>query len=156
MLASLSARARASLIYDRAVHHAKRLFAEIPEVACVQRRGFLTALIGEKVEIRFKKLDKNRKSRNIPTQFQTLYGLQYPLFGEKDTATRLTAGYQLDTLQTCITATMIVCQVGKEVLYWLTADGDGLAENIRRFDSDTPELPAPKVRAKNSRKASEQ
>lgn len=154
-VSSLTPRTRAAFINDRAVYHTKRLFADHEGARLVERRGFLTVLVGDKVEIRLKKLDHNKKTRNILTRFQRLYGSQRPLFGPDDDSTRLNAGYQLDTLQTKITATFVTCQVASDLIYWLSAQ-EGGAQGVHRFAPSPPQMPTPKVRAKDVRKASEE
>lgn len=153
---TLSARARASIIYDFAASHAKRLFEAREGVSLHEKRGFLTIHIGEKAEVRLKKLGRNRKSSNIQTKFQRDYGMQYPLFANEMNPTRLTAGYQLDLLQTGIENVLITCQKGKDLLWFMTVEEQSTGL-IHRFEVEaTEEQPTPKVRAKNVKKASDQ
>jgi hypothetical protein len=155
---NLKTRARACIIHDRATYHARHLFTEVPEVRCAEHRGFLTIHIQERAEIRLKKLDAKLRSSNILTLFQKLYGMQFPLFGEDVFTTRLTAGYQMDKMNAEMERVVVTCQDGVNVLYFFDGN-DGDAALFRRIEQSAQvsnDQPAPRVRAKKTKKASEQ
>jgi hypothetical protein len=104
---------RATIVYWQIVHLVESRFAERPGVSVSNNRGFLTILIDDRLEIRFKKLDREMQSRNYPTEHQVRYQLQLRLAGMAE-PTRATAGYQLG-VDGKLRDILIVCPRGKEV-----------------------------------------
>lgn len=93
---SLIAHVRSAHIND----HALRLIADSPEIGIVPRtsanRQFY--LMGDRALVSFKKLDKQLKSRNIPTGQTEAFNTQGELHGLGDVtaATHIIAGYMVD------------------------------------------------------------
>ena len=105
-----SSSTRAALVYWQIVHLAESRFQGVAGVSTSHNRGFLTILIDDRLEIRFKKLDRTRRSRNYPTAHQTLYQQQRRLVGMEE-PTRATAGYQLNPDNT-VRDILVVCPRG--------------------------------------------
>src|SRR5262249_28678520 len=83
--------ARATIVFWQIVDRAETRFQGQEGISISHNRGFLTILIKDKLEIRFKKLDRKGFSRNYPTRAQQRYRLQLRLPGMEE-ATRAEAG----------------------------------------------------------------
>jgi hypothetical protein len=95
----ISRRSRASLIHDNIVHRAKELFNDTDEVSFKVIRGLFVLFFGGYVCLRFKKLDKRKRSSNIQTQ-QTLSFMNQMEIPDIPQTTKMVAGYQFNDLET--------------------------------------------------------
>jgi hypothetical protein len=146
--APLSARCRASFIYDHIAYRARSRFDGIQGVRLEERRGFLLLHIDNKVTIRFKKLDAKNRTRNVPTQQQIRFSLQLEMEGLPK-STRLVAGYKLNDVQTAIQQIAVTCPVGNN-LQWFFEIPDADAPSNIEFLTPPPPAPVPAtVVAKN-------
>ena len=81
--------------------------------------------------LRFKKLDGKMRGRNYQTRQQVLFTLQLTLPGWPADATRLVAGYQLDTPEVDIDQLLITCPIGRKVEWYFGIDeGEGKVVQI--------------------------
>jgi hypothetical protein len=117
--ATLSTRTQSSLINDRIAFRASALFSGAPGVRVLSRSGSTRVLIGDKYQIRFKKLSKNRRSSNVPTQavMDFIYQMDRQLgqmsFGfQAIELTNLDVGYQWNVLRTEVAGVFAVCPNG--------------------------------------------
>lgn len=107
-----TARSRASLIHDEIVIEAEELFEDAPGVRFVRRNHAFLVYIGQRQVIRFKKFGPSFGVSGIPTQQHlSLINQQFSLsdFGEMMT---IHAGYKLNTLETALEGSFIVCPRG--------------------------------------------
>ncbi len=113
----LTPRARASIVHDSTVAHARRVF---PSVMCGQRHGFLVLDMKE-VAVRFKKLDENLAPSGIPTGQAVLFEEQRQVDGAQlkiwPSAPMLIAGYVLDKLGTSIARMVLILRHRGEVIW---------------------------------------
>jgi hypothetical protein len=114
-----SARSRASVIHDHMVGFAMRFFDGMDGVRISRKRGLVTVNIQDQFRARFKKLDKQLHSRNIPTQQSLLFKAQLDLPGIKSTLTHIDVGYVLNDLQTALAGVYITCPYGTGIEWWL-------------------------------------
>lgn len=112
----LSDRSRASIVYDYMKDSATRRFTGKPDVYLSNKRGYLSVTICGKVVIRFKKFDKYRRVRSIPTRQYNLFMLQQSLEGFE--LVNLVTGYRVDDLQTGIAEVLIACPSGAKNLWY--------------------------------------
>lgn len=115
---------RANIIHSHMVYHARNLFEDIKGVFFIERNKLFMVNINDKVLLRFKKLDENKKSGNIETQ-QTLDFLKQDLPSMPQHAKNLIVGYELNSLQTSISAITVTCPKNSSEIDWY-------------FDLDTP------------------
>ena len=123
--APLSKRSRASFVYDHISAKVKAAFDGSNAVSIQEKRGFLTLEIegpDARAILRFKKLDKDKRGHNYQTGQQVLFTLQLKLPGWPAHATRLVAGYQLDTPEVDIHQFLITCPVGRDVEWFFAID----------------------------------
>jgi hypothetical protein len=118
-----SARSRASVIHDHMIEFAKKFFEGIEGVYISQKRGLTTIIIRDQLQARLKKLDRNKRSRNINTQQSFLFKAQLDLPGIESTLTHLDIGYMLNHLQTAIEAVYVTCPTGKNLAWWMELNG---------------------------------
>jgi hypothetical protein len=112
----LKPRTRACYINDFVVDEIKKRFSGLPEITLSEKYGFLLLTIQDLISIRFKKLDKRGRTNNIRThQQRELFVIQTPLPSIVP-GIKVTAGYQLDILQTEIIAVRILYEKNK--LIW--------------------------------------
>ena len=120
-------RSRASIVHDFIVSHAaKKMNAKVHDYSDMK-----LFLLGNKVALRFKKLDGNLLSRNQPTGQVRDFRAQGSLSGIPSLH-NLEAGYILDDLDQEIDGIHIVCPNGKSN-YWSVSIGEG---EIRATDDD--------------------
>lgn len=116
-------RTKANLIRDYVVHHARLSFQERADTKIIEKGGLFVVLINDKFAIRFKKLNKDKLSSNIPTKQATRFStnqliLSFPEF--QHNITNLDAGYVSDTNYTFyngVSDAYLVCRNGNN-LYW--------------------------------------
>ncbi|MGA2771856.1 MAG: hypothetical protein ABSG26_13675 [Bryobacteraceae bacterium] len=126
--APLSKRSRASFVYDHIAFAVQSKFEGVDAVSIREKGGFLTLEIENhhtRAVLRFKKLDKRMRGRNYQTNQQVLFSLQLQLPGWPADATRLVAGYQLDTPEVDVDQYLITCPVGRNVEWFFTIDEAG-------------------------------
>ncbi len=88
---------QANLLRDYIVRNIRAEFPDgIDGIRHSERHGLFLLQIGHHYALRFKKLDRRLRSRNIPTQLSLDFLLQQPLtlFPELDAVTHLNVGYQ--------------------------------------------------------------
>eukprot|EP01012_Entosiphon_sulcatum_P056712 TRINITY_DN80401_c0_g1_i1.p2 TRINITY_DN80401_c0_g1~~TRINITY_DN80401_c0_g1_i1.p2 ORF type:complete len:220 (-),score=18.15 TRINITY_DN80401_c0_g1_i1:1189-1800(-) len=116
-------RTKANLIRDYVVHYARLSFQERTDAKIIEKGGLFVILINDKFAIRFKKLNKDKLSSNIPTRQATRFStnqliLSFPDF--QHNITNLDAGYISDTNYTFydgVRDAYLVCRNGNN-LYW--------------------------------------
>ena len=120
---TLCATTRANFINDRMCHHARNMMEKMNGIDFVKRRGRLhIIIIGEQdsLEVKFKKLDDNRRPSNPPTvaslEFmeQKFYQVQFEFPGMLHPLTNLITGYQLNETRTGIRGIFVVCPYGSQ------------------------------------------
>jgi len=126
----LGPRTRACFVYEHVVFAIRQRFTNRPGVHINERRGFLELLIGSKYLIRFKKLNKNLQSSNIPTKQQKRwFDLQLELPDMPPQAMRLVAGYRLNLAGTEIEQLAITQPVGRKIRWALDISDRGFDES---------------------------
>lgn len=117
-----SPRTCASMRHDLMVKHVKSRFDGSDKVRCFMRRGLFHLEI-DGLWLRFKKLDRNLRSRSIPTRqalsFLNPYQRQLEFPGMPSPVSRLTAGYILNPLGTGIDGAYITCPNGSEIGWFI-------------------------------------
>lgn len=139
--------ARATLVFWQVVHLAEERFHGRDGVRVTHNRGFLTILIGDKLEIRFKKLRRNKRSSNYLTPTQKNYRFQLRLKGIEE-PTRATAGYRLDQ-QGAVRDYLIVCERGRAIRWDITLPVEASA-TVAGPVAEATETPTPRIRPKKA------
>lgn len=114
----LGARTRATYLSDRIWYLVKLRFQGVDGVRVFENTTIRVLIIDERLMIRFKKLDKRLRSKNVQTKQQVLWVLQLPIPDIPDMP-RLTFGYVLNRLQTDIERFAVTMPKGKSVAWWL-------------------------------------
>lgn len=112
---------KANFINDHMVHRARVLLEGHPDINFIRRNGRYHLLIRDMIEIKLKKLNRNRRPSNVLTKAVIKYNsqlplqlpLQYELPGVLYPITHLIAGYQANRLKTGVEAVFIVCPEGE-------------------------------------------
>jgi hypothetical protein len=125
-----SATTRANFINDHMIYHARDKMKAHSQVQFVLRRGRTHLIISEQLEIKLKKLNRNRRPSNIITQEVSDYHNQIPLkcpqqleFPDMlNPIANLIAGYQLNSIKTGIEAVYVVCPQGSRNRWELKLD----------------------------------
>ncbi|MBI4825348.1 MAG: hypothetical protein HY807_02860 [Nitrospirae bacterium] len=108
---------RANIIHSHMIHHARNFFQDIEGVNFIIRNKLFMVNIHDTVLLRFKKLDENKISGNIKTQ-QTIDFLEQDLPSMPQHAKNLIVGYELNSLQTNISAITITCPKNSSEIEW--------------------------------------
>ena len=121
---TLSATTRANFINDRMCYHARDNMSQMNGIDFVRRRGRWHLIIFGKeeiLEVKFKKLDYNRRPYNVYTSESQKFLDQVPLDqvqlefpGMLHPITNIVAGYQLNTTRTGIRGIFVVCPYGSQ------------------------------------------
>ena len=116
---TLSPTTRANFINDRMCYHAYGKMSRMNGIDFIRRRGRLHLIIigkEEILELKFKKLDYNRRPHNIYTgeaqDFMDNIQLEFP--GILHPVTNIVAGYQLNATRTGIRGIFVVCPYGSQ------------------------------------------
>ena len=111
-LVTMSARSRATVMFDFIVHEAKARFCgrENEGIRTSDDYNSLLVLFGEDLIVRFKLFDEEGKPSNIPTRRQMMFASQYlELPGMPPEATKLSIGYRLNKTKDEIKDIYITC-----------------------------------------------
>jgi len=146
-----SRRSRASIVHDLLRRYASERFEGKPGIFLRMIRGLFLVEVAGKLLVRFKKVDRHGKAKNIPTgQANLFYGQQLELPGISS-PTGLVAGYKLDRLEQGIEARLITCPVDSTIK-WSFAIDEPVKSVLTEPETITPKVPKrkPKVRAKGA------
>ena len=145
----LKPRTRANIISDHIGVAVRGTFGQMRGVRVEDRRGFPELIIQNRFVLRFKKLDKKGRSRNILTKTQREWlDAQMVLPNMPPEAKRLIAGYVLDALGTEIERMLVTAPATAKSINWMfDIDSDDTANNVIPMPR-TPIVPnAPTVRS---------
>lgn len=110
--ATLTTRSKASIVNDHVVRAIETRFAGKPGIRITRDRGFLVLIVNDRIVVRFKKLDRKLRSRNILTNQQRALLRQENLPGLPPDCTVVVAGYRLGASGLQILDSHVVCPVG--------------------------------------------
>ncbi|WP_162247148.1 hypothetical protein [Rhizobacter sp. Root404] len=110
-------RTRASAVHDHMVLRAREAFASMPHAKCIDHSGLFIVLLYDRIALRFKKLDDEFRSSNIPTQQSLDFVRQESELPGIKTMMNLQAGYRLNRLQTDLEGVYVACPRGAENLW---------------------------------------
>jgi hypothetical protein len=153
--AELKSRSISSVRNDLIVAEARRLFESDPDVRFEQRYGREIMYISDIAVVLFKKLDRRKRTMNIPTQLTLdLFG-QQPLPYMPEETPRFVAGWQVDDLNIAVQSIFITHPNGQWLEWSFCVDEERGAEKvIRVIPSTQPKLGA-KVKTKAQKEAEE-
>lgn len=138
---------------DFIINEARRIFEGDSSVRFETRQGRDIMYIGDDAVILFKKLDRSKRTQNIPTQLALALFGQQPLDGMPPGTPRFVTGWQMDTLGMAIQVMMITHPNAHGVEWILPLDEDyGAAAKPVAI---TPRPPTPKPGPRVYKKASE-
>ena len=105
-------RGRANIIWDNMVFHAKRLLTGVKGVRIDEDGDLFLIFYKERVSLRFKKFDDDKRPHNVQTQQSIDFFGQQELPHMPAHVSRLVTGYQLNALQDAIKSIMVICTDG--------------------------------------------
>jgi len=140
---------------DLVIAEARRVFEGDQTVRFETRYGRDIMYVGDDAIIVFKKLDRSRRTQNIPTQLALKLFGQQPLDGMPGETPRFVAGWQMDTLGLAIQVMMIThpSPLGVEWVIPLDDSAAGGAGTVPITPPSPPSPPADTARVR--RKADE-
>lgn len=126
--------ARANFVSSHFRENVRKRFKGIAGVSICEKERLFALDIEGLVLLRFKKLDRAFRSRNIPTHQQMelqmqLQATQVQLPNFPDEATWLTCGYVLNFHQTGIEKYVVTCSLGRQVKYIIPLMADNIIES---------------------------
>lgn len=107
---------KSNLISSYIIYRIRKLVFEKPELKLIEQQRMIILLVKDKVAIRFKKLDKDYKSLNIPTK-QSRKFRNRSLNFKGTSAIPVDAGWRLNEFYTEIEDISFVCPDGKNNLW---------------------------------------
>lgn len=110
-------RAAANCVHAHMWIELQDAMAERSGVALLEVRGLQVMNVGDRVVCRFKKVDGRGNSVTHPSQQQEDFDRQLSIPDLPAAATRLTVGYQPDAAFSSIERVVVVCQMGKTILW---------------------------------------
>jgi hypothetical protein len=149
-------RSVSSVRNDLIVSEAKRLFDPDPDVRFESRYGREIMYIGDIAVIVFKKLNRRKRTMNIPTQLTLELFKQQPLPFMPDETPRFVAGWQVDSLNIAVQSVFITHPNGRWLEWSFRPDEDeGEQKTIRITPTRTPPALGPAVKTKVQKEAEE-
>ena len=112
-------RTRASAVHDHMVSRAREAFGSVLHAQCTEYGGLFMVLLYGRIAMRFKKLDDDFRSSNIPTQQSLDFVRQESDLPGIKSMTNLQAGYRLNRLQTDLEGVYVACPRGS-YNHWIT------------------------------------
>ena len=114
---SVSARARANLVYDYAVGEAKSTLGSREGLVLTEERGFLAVNVEEKLLLRFKKYRKGLITSGISTHQRRMFDQQQLNIAGIEQITGIVAGYELEEFHRAIKRVAITCRIGASLVW---------------------------------------
>lgn len=145
-LAQHDDRTAASSLHAHMWMEMQAAFAETSGVALLEVRGLQLMNVSDRVVCRFKKVDERGHSVTHPSQQQEDFDRQLSIPGFPPAATRLTFGYKPDAAFSAVERVLVVCQMGKSILWCAQVnviDAAAVWEDItpRRLDGTERVIP---------------
>ncbi|NOT77202.1 MAG: hypothetical protein HOP08_19940 [Cyclobacteriaceae bacterium] len=140
----LRIRTAASLVHDMISSRSKLEFSSEARIKVGEFNGIFGMVIDRRIFVRFKKLNSELKTSNIPTQQAQGFikqQLELPGFGK---LTLLTAGYLLSPTGTAIRNIYLTCRRGNDIIWHRDLRG-GESGSIPLFGPDLSPNDRPKV-----------
>src|SRR5690606_33472964 len=97
-------------------------FYNVPGVTISRKGRMLNLIFGGEIVLRFKKVDRNFRTRNVPTRQARRLEYQMEVAGLPPKATVIVAGYLLNALQDGVQGNWLVCSKGAEVEWKIPLD----------------------------------
>ena len=140
-------RTRASAVHDHMVARARRMFGASVNAHCMDQGGLFVVMLYGRIALRFKKLDDDLRSSNIPTQQSMEFCSQELYLPGIKRVTYLQAGYTLNRMQTGLSGAYIACPDGIGNHWHLPLDIAKSAENVVHLPASGQNAPrfVPKV-----------
>jgi len=131
---------RASIIADYIFYRIKKELRDSQEISFIKKNRMNAIIVRNRLLIRFKKLDKNKRSGNIPTKQVSSFREQTLEIEELKniSITCVDAGYVLDNLGLSISSTHLVCPKGKLNDWIMTLDENVTIKNQTSIFSVDP------------------
>lgn len=151
----LHSRTKASIIHDRIVARVKEKTQDIPNVVEFKqkRSGFLLRIIGDTLDmyVRFKKLNQQLRTSNIPTQRALAFAKQGQLTLEElvKPTLNLNAGYVPNRFGTELNGIFITCPNGKKIEWSIALEVkpiQTMPENIQELTFEQPQRPRLRIK----------
>jgi hypothetical protein len=143
----LDSTARANYLWNHIKSNVRRRFKDVRGVTIIEKgRTFVLSIDGVAL-LRFKKVDGQFRTRNVPTVRQLELQMQLKsqmveLPGLPPEATWLTCGYLLDPFETTIETYVITCFVGSDRKYVIPfGGGEASIEKMQPAPSPVPLVP---------------
>jgi hypothetical protein len=133
-------RTRASIIRDHIVAHVRETFDNVRNVVIIDKRSGLFCLeVKGLVVVRFKKLNEQMRTSNIPTQQALAFEQQMSLPDIPHDAAHINAGYSPDKLWTNLKGIFIAAPNGKKIDWFVEIGDNGKAMPVvELFVQPTP------------------
>ncbi len=130
-------RTRANLMWDRMACHARTTLTEGKNLKIVDGNNTLYIVVDNRVQLRFKKADKNGLGSNIPTQRELAFtGCGQMSLPDFDDLVRIEVNYVLNPDETEIDKILVVARDGATPIWFY---------GLEPFQAEVAALPAPAV-----------
>ena len=128
-----SKKSRASVINDHIWDAVKRQFINVEGARWSEDSGLRLLYIRDRIMIRFKKLDKRLRSRNVRTRQQHELQQQFPIDGLLPIP-NLVMGYVVDTLETEIATLAVTYSINNSVKWHMPVSVEDVTVELLPFD----------------------
>jgi hypothetical protein len=145
-------RTMSNMVNDFVVHYAREAFQPSKGVRPFEEFGFFCVSFDERVLLRFKKLDDDDTTSNIPTDQQIQISCQQLEIPGSAPATWIAAGWHFSALRDQIDKVLITCHFGPNLIWALPVfDPQSEGAGTIRFPTEqrAPGSKKSRVKAKN-------
>ena len=136
---------RAGIINNEIVAEARRRFHNVPGVNVTAQGRMVVLVFGGILILRFKKIDRNFRTRNVPTRQAQRFQYQMEMEGLPPEATVVVAGYLLTALQDAVHGNWLVCSYGTGLEWKIPLDS--LTSSSPALLQTAPDPARPPVRS---------
>jgi len=126
----MTERSRASIVHDLTIRSAIQQLDGVSGVRVEERNRLFLFIFEDLIALRFKKLDDEKRSCNIPTQVTLDFLAQQEIPGIPSTL-HLEAGYVLNKLQSVIEGVFMVCPSRDRVRWFWELQGPALGQVVQ-------------------------
>jgi hypothetical protein len=149
LASELGKRSEASMLSDFFWASAERIFSGQGHVVFAKQKGLRLVTFKDVISLRFKKLNKQRRTSNIQTEQQEKIAHNLPLPGFPLT-TYAVVGYVLDTLRTKIDTLEIIRYLGDRIMWTIPLGADTVEIRPAPLQAASPATPAWSVTVKTA------
>lgn len=138
---------RAGIVNNAIAAEASKRFFDVPGVRVTRKGRMLNLIFGGDIILRFKKVDRSFRTRNVRTKQAVRLEYQMQVEGFPAHATVIVAGYLLTALQDAVQGNWLVCSKGTDLEWKIPLDATPPPSPLLKQDPNGGDPVGPTVKS---------